>query len=41
MDELIYNFFNIDIMKEVFPLMLRGAGMTLLLCVAVILPLRQ
>ncbi|UUX49933.1 amino acid ABC transporter permease [Nisaea acidiphila] len=36
MDELIYNFFNIDIMKEVFPLMLRGAGMTLLLCVAVI-----
>ncbi|MBO6562552.1 MAG: amino acid ABC transporter permease [Nisaea sp.] len=36
MDELIYNFFNIDIMKEVFPLMLRGAGMTLLLCLAVI-----
>lgn len=36
MDALIYNFFNFEIMKEVFPLMLRGAGMTLLLCLAVI-----
>jgi polar amino acid transport system permease protein len=36
MDALIYNFFNIDIMIRIFPLVLRGFGMTLLVCVAVI-----
>jgi polar amino acid transport system permease protein len=36
MDALIYNFFNIDIMIRIFPLVLRGFGMTLLVCFAVI-----
>lgn len=36
MDLLIYNFFNFEIMSEAFPLLLRGAGQTLLLCLAVI-----
>ena len=33
---LIYNFFNLEIMAEAYPLLLRGAGQTLLLCLAVI-----
>ncbi|WP_193170944.1 amino acid ABC transporter permease [Nisaea nitritireducens] len=36
MEMLIYNFFNFEIMAEAFPLLLRGAGQTLLLCAAVI-----
>tara|TARA_E500000318_G_scaffold81569_2_gene76847 strand:- start:8807 stop:9472 length:666 start_codon:yes stop_codon:yes gene_type:complete len=36
MEMLIYNFFNFEIMAEAFPLLLRGAGQTLLLCLAVI-----
>lgn len=36
MDQLIEQFFNIDIMREAWPLMLRGLGMTLLLCAAII-----
>lgn len=36
MEILIYNFFNFEIMAEAFPLLLRGAGQTLLLCLAVI-----
>ncbi|MEQ8334239.1 amino acid ABC transporter permease [Nisaea sp.] len=36
MEMLIFNFFNWEIMTEAFPLLLRGAGLTLLLCTAVI-----
>lgn len=36
MDALLHQFFNIDIMLKAWPLMLRGAGMTLILCLAVI-----
>ncbi|PHR88322.1 MAG: polar amino acid ABC transporter permease [Blastopirellula sp.] len=36
MESLIENFFNLKIMSEAFPLLLRGLGMTLLLCLAVI-----
>lgn len=36
MEMLIYNFFNFEIMAEALPLLLRGAGQTLLLCAAVI-----
>jgi polar amino acid transport system permease protein len=36
MDALIENFFNLDIMIQAFPLVLRGFGMTLLLCLVVI-----
>ncbi|WP_028465243.1 MULTISPECIES: amino acid ABC transporter permease [Nisaea] len=36
MDLLIFNFFNFEIMAEAFPLLLRGVGQTLLLCLAVI-----
>jgi len=38
MDALIQQFFNIDIMRQALPLMLRGLGYTLLLC-AVVIPL--
>ena len=38
MDQIIEQFFNIDIMLQAWPIMLRGLGMTLLLC-AVIIPL--
>lgn len=38
MDQLIQQFFNIEIMREALPIMLRGLAMTLLLC-AVIIPL--
>jgi len=36
MDALINSFFNIDIMIRVFPLVLNGLGMTLLVCAAVV-----
>lgn len=36
MDLLLDQFFNIEIMRQVLPLLLRGLGMTLLLCLAVI-----
>jgi polar amino acid transport system permease protein len=36
MDQLIEQFFNIGIMRESWPIMLRGLGMTLLLCAAII-----
>ena len=36
MDALIENFFNIGIMTQSFPMVLKGFGMTLLLCVVVI-----
>ncbi len=38
MDDLIQQFFNIDVMTKAWPLMLRGLGMTLMLC-AVVIPL--
>lgn len=37
MEQLVEQFFNLEIMRQVWPLMLRGLGMTLLLC-AVIIP---
>jgi len=36
MDALLHQFFNLDIMRQALPIMLRGAGLTLLLCLAVI-----
>jgi len=36
MDLLYENFFNLAIMREAFPLLLRGLGMTLAICAAVI-----
>lgn len=36
MDEIIQQFFNIEIMRQALPLLLRGLGMTLLICCAVI-----
>lgn len=36
MDLIIQNFFNVEIMRQTFPLLLRGLGMTALLCLAVI-----
>lgn len=36
MDALIENFFNVGIMSQSFPMVLKGFGMTLLLCVVVI-----
>ncbi|MBU0723853.1 MAG: amino acid ABC transporter permease [Alphaproteobacteria bacterium] len=36
MDMLVSQFFNLDIMRQALPLILRGFGMTLLLCAAVI-----
>ena len=38
MDALLDQFFNIDIMVQTWPVMLRGLGMTLLLC-AIVIPL--
>jgi len=38
MDQLIQQFFNIDIMVQALPTILRGLGMTLLIC-AVVIPL--
>jgi polar amino acid transport system permease protein len=36
MEDLIQQFFNVEIMKQTWPLMLRGLGMTLLLCLIII-----
>src|ERR1700733_11009712 len=36
MDALIAQFFNLDIMAQAAPLILRGLGMTLLVCAAVV-----
>ena len=36
MDAIIQQFFNIDIMVQAWPLLLRGLGMTLLICLVVI-----
>lgn len=36
MDQLLQQFFNIEIMIQALPLLLRGLGMTVLLCLAVI-----
>ena len=36
MDALIEQFFNLNVMMKAFPLLMRGLGMTLLLCLAVI-----
>lgn len=36
MDLIIENFFNLEIMRQAFPLLLRGLGTTALLCLAVI-----
>ncbi|GIX14547.1 MAG: polar amino acid ABC transporter permease [Paracoccaceae bacterium] len=36
MDQLIQQFFNWDIMMRAWPMLLRGLGMTLLICAAVI-----
>ncbi|MCP4315150.1 MAG: amino acid ABC transporter permease [Hyphomicrobiales bacterium] len=36
MDLIVENFFNIEIMRQAFPLLLRGLGTSALLCLAVI-----
>lgn len=36
MEQLINQFFNIEIMRATFPMILRGLGMTALICLAVI-----
>lgn len=36
MEALVFQFFNLDVMAQAWPIMLRGAGLTLLLCLAVI-----
>ena len=36
MDQLIQQFFNLDIMIAAWPMILKGLGMTLLICLAVI-----
>jgi polar amino acid transport system permease protein len=36
MDAIIQQFFNLDIMRQAAPLILRGLGMTLLVCLAVV-----
>ena len=36
MDELIQNFFNLDILLKVYPLLLKGLWMTLKLCLVVV-----
>jgi polar amino acid transport system permease protein len=36
MDAIIQQFFNLEIMLRTFPIILRGVGMTLLICVAVV-----
>jgi polar amino acid transport system permease protein len=38
MNDLIQQFFNIDIMLQVWPIMMRGLAMTLMLC-AIVIPL--
>jgi len=36
MDAILQQFFNLDIMHQAAPLILRGLGMTLLVCLAVV-----
>jgi polar amino acid transport system permease protein len=36
MDTVVAQFFNLDVMRQAWPLILQGLGMTLLLCLAVI-----
>lgn len=36
MDALLQQFFNLEVMMRAWPIMLRGAGLTLMLCAAVI-----
>lgn len=36
MEALVFQFFNLDVMAQAWPIMLRGAGLTVLLCLAVI-----
>lgn len=36
MEQILFQFFNLDIMMQAWPIMLRGFGMTLLLCLVVI-----
>jgi len=36
MDELVHQFFNIEVMLKAWPIVLRGTGLTILLCLAVI-----
>ena len=36
MEALMFQFFNLDVMMQAWPIMLRGAGLTVLLCLAVI-----
>lgn len=36
MDTLIHSFFNVDIMRAALPLLLKGLGMTVLLCLVVV-----
>jgi polar amino acid transport system permease protein len=35
MDQLLDQFFNLGVMVKAFPLLVRGFGMTLLLCLTV------
>ncbi len=36
MDAIIEQFFNVEIMARTFPIILRGLGMTVLVCIAVV-----
>jgi len=36
MEQIIQSFFNVGIVKAAFPFLIRGVGMTLLLCLTVI-----
>ena len=36
MEALQHQFFNVEVMTQAWPIMLRGAGLTLVLCLAVI-----
>lgn len=36
MNEIVFQFFNLEVMAQIYPIVLRGLGMTLLLCAAVI-----
>ena len=36
MDTIIEQFFNVEIMARTFPIILRGLGMTVLVCIAVV-----
>ena len=36
MESLVYNFFNVEVLLEVYPLLLKGFGMTVQLCLLVV-----